>query len=150
MNSLFGARLFRPWIKVRIAKPQSLGLHDKPPKDPPAPGEDEADENSTKQAKTRPRAARRTKSKKRLPPQPEIGEKLPASNPKAWSPERRAAQSERAKRAWAQPGHKEKFAATRKAWFPERRAMISEKAKRIWIQPELREKHHSAALRVAF
>ena len=150
MNSLFGVRLFRPWIKVRIAKPPSSGLHDKPPKDPPAPGQDEADETSTKQATTRLRAARRTKSRKRLPAQPEIGEKLPASNPKAWSAELRAMQSERSKRMWAQPGNREKLAAAfREALSsPESKALRSEISKRRWAQPGYREK--LAAIRKAW
>ena len=117
MNTHSGIRVARPWIKLRIAKSPSSGLHSKPPKSEPAPVQHEADEDSTKPAGTRLRKV---------------------------SPEYRALQSEITKRRWAQPGYREKFA---EYWSnPENKALRSERSKDMWAQPGFKEKH-SATLR---
>ena len=117
MNTHSGIHVARPWIKVRIAKSPSSGLHSKPPKNEPAPVQDKADEESTEQARTRLRMG---------------------------SPEYRALLSEIAKRRWAQPGYREKHS---EYWStPEKKALRSELAKDRWAQPGFKERH-SATLR---
>jgi hypothetical protein len=127
MNSLSGIRLFRPWIKLRIAKPPSAGLHNKPPKDTPAPIQDEADESSTKQKKTRPHQG---------------------------SPEDKARRSESLKRMWAQPGFREKRSvAAREVWLnlsPEEREKRSVAVRERWLNlsPEEKEKRRAIMRKV--
>ena len=159
MNRLSGIRIFRSWIKVRIVEPLASGLHSKPPKEPPAPSQDEADENSTKPATTKFRAgspedrARRSETMKGVWARPGVREERLALMRKAWSnmspeakkkhsaaikegmslPERKARASESRKRVWNQPGYKEKRrAAILESWSPERSEKVAAISKAMW------------------
>jgi hypothetical protein len=153
MNRLSGIRIFRSWTKVRIAEPPASGLHSKPSKEPRAPSQHEADENSTKQATTRLRKgspedrARQSEIMKGVWARPGVREDRSAIASKAWTSENRALRSKSMKRMWTQPGFREdRSAAYREASTPEVRARRAKATKRMWAQPELREKR-SAAIR---
>lgn len=151
MNRLSGICIPRPWTKARIAKAPASGLHCKPPREPPAPSQNEADENSTKQTTTTFRMgspedkARRSETMKDVWARPGVREERPVAPREGWSSENRALQSEAMKRRGTQPGFRESRSVVyREATTPERSSRRSEATKRLWAQPEIREKWRAA------
>ena len=119
MNKFPGLRITRSWTKVQIAKPPASGLHSTPPKDPPAPGDDEVDENSTTQATT---VLRKD------------------------SPKYKSLHSETMKRMWTQPGFREKRSAAYREAYANMSPEAKEKrlANIRDLSPEANEKRVAA------
>ena len=119
MNKFPGLRITRSWTKVQIAKPPASGLHSTPPKDPPAPGDDEVDENSTTQATT---VLRKD------------------------SPKYKSLHTETMKRMWTQPGFREKRSAAYRGAYANMSPEAKEKrlANIRDLSPEANEKRVAA------